>query len=64
MPKWLGFVVVARKPNKKAYKEVSKPYATKSAAEDFLALYAKSHPSETVYVSEKVQRDSKRGELF
>lgn len=60
MAKWLGYVVVARaQGSKKAYKEVSKPYATRGGAEDFLKLYQQAHPAEDVYLSEKIQREAR-----
>jgi hypothetical protein len=53
-PTWIGFVVQAKAPGKKAFRNVSAPLGVRAAAENFLAMYKKHYPNDRVHIVERV----------
>lgn len=60
MPRFVGWIVVARKKaTRDAWKVVSAPFQVESSAREYVDLYTHSHPDEDAYVSSRVKREDK-----
>ena len=60
MPKFVGWIVVARKKGTRgAWSPVSAPFQVESSAKDYVDMYMRAHPDEDAYVSSRIKREDK-----